>query len=127
MAARVREVIWAESARDALDEVITYIAQDSQQAALHVLEAALEAAASLSTLSERGRVVPETNDPAIRETFVFRYRLLYRVEPERVLVLAFVHGARDFATWARDGTYCDPRHRHPNGAVGAKLTRERHS
>jgi toxin ParE1/3/4 len=99
MAARVREVIWAESARDALDEVITYIAQDSQQAALHVLEAALEAAASLSTLSERGRVVPETNDPAIRDTFVFRYRLLYRVEPERVLVLAFVHGARDFATW----------------------------
>ena len=64
-----------------------------------VLEAALEAAASLSTLSERGRVVPETNDPAIRETFVFRYRLMYRVEPERVLVLAFVHGARDFATW----------------------------
>ncbi|MEX1130293.1 MAG: type II toxin-antitoxin system RelE/ParE family toxin [Vicinamibacterales bacterium] len=99
MAARVREVIWAESARDALDAVITYIAQDSQQAAVHVLEAALEAAASLSTLSERGRVVPETNDPAVRETFVFRYRLMYRVEPERVLVLAFLHGARDFATW----------------------------
>jgi plasmid stabilization system protein ParE len=44
-------------------------------------------------------VVPETNDPAIRETFVFRYRLMYRVEDERVVVVAFVHGARDFATW----------------------------
>ena len=33
MAARVREVIWTESARDALDEVITYIAQDSRQGA----------------------------------------------------------------------------------------------
>jgi hypothetical protein len=28
MAARVREVVWAESARDALDEVITSIALD---------------------------------------------------------------------------------------------------
>ena len=99
MAARGREVIWAESARDALDEVITYIAQDSRQAAVHVLEAALEAAGNLSTLSERGRVVPELNDPVMREVFVFRHRLMYRVEDERVVVVAFVHGARDFATW----------------------------
>jgi toxin ParE1/3/4 len=101
MAARVREVVWAESARDALGEVITYIAQDSRQAAGRVLEAAIEAAASLATLSERGRVVPEINDPAIREILVFRYRLMYRVENERVIVVAFVHGARDFATWRR--------------------------
>ena len=99
MAARVREVVWAESARGALDEVITYIAQDSRQATVHVLEAAIEAATSSATLSERGRVVPETNDPVIREIFVFRYRLIYRVEDERVVVVAFVHGARDFATW----------------------------
>lgn len=46
MAARVREVIWAESARDALDAVITYIAQDSQQTAVQVLEAALHAESS---------------------------------------------------------------------------------
>ena len=99
MAARLREVVWAESARNALDEVITYIARDSQQAAVSVLGAVLDAAASLATLSERGRVVPETNDPAVRETFVFRYRLMYRVDDERVVVVAFVHGARDFATW----------------------------
>jgi plasmid stabilization system protein ParE len=99
MAARVRQVAWAQSGRDALDEVIAYIAQDSHEAAIHVLEATLEAAASLATLSERGRVVPELNDPIIREIFVFRYRLLYRVEDERVVVVAFLHGSRDFATW----------------------------
>jgi toxin ParE1/3/4 len=99
MAARVRDVAWAESARAALDEVIAYIAQDSRQAAMQVLDAALQAAASLSTLSERGRVVPELNDPNIRETFVFRYRLMYRVEDSRVLVVAFLHGSRDFAKW----------------------------
>lgn len=99
MATRIRTVVWAESARDALDAVITYIAQDSHQAADHVLDTALAAAASLATLAERGRVVPELNNAAIREVFVFRYRLMYRVEDRRVIVVAFLHGAQDFATW----------------------------
>lgn len=102
MAARAREVVWAESARDALDEVVEYIAQDSQTAAIQVLEEALRAGSSLATFSERGRVVPELNDPAIREVFVFRYRLLYEVGEERILVVAFLHGARDFLTWRQN-------------------------
>lgn len=102
MAARIREVVWAESGRAALDEIITYIAEDSPSAAGHVLAATLEAAASLATLSERGRIVPELNDRSVREIFVFRYRLMYRVEEQRVVVLTFVHGARDFAAWRRD-------------------------
>jgi hypothetical protein len=57
MAARVREVVWAESARDALDEVIEYIARDRRQAAVDVLEEALCAGVSLAMLSERGRIV----------------------------------------------------------------------
>jgi plasmid stabilization system protein ParE len=72
MAAGVREVVWAESARDALDAVIGYIAQDSQQAAAQVLDEALRAGASLATFAERGRVIPELNDPAIREVFVYK-------------------------------------------------------
>ena len=99
MAARVREVIWAESARDALDAVIGYIAQDSPQAAVQVLDEALRVGASLATFAERGRVVPELNDPAIREVFVYKHRLQYEVADTRVLIVAFLHGARDFATW----------------------------
>ena len=99
MAARVRSVVWAQSAYAALDEVIAYIAQDSPQAAVQVLERALDTAAGLGTLSERGRVVPELQDPAIREVFIHRYRLLYRIELDRVVVVAFLHGARDFAKW----------------------------
>jgi toxin ParE1/3/4 len=99
MAARVRDVVWAQSARDALDAVIGYIAQDSPQAALQVLEQTLRAGASLANFAERGRVVPELSDPTIREVFVFKYRLQYTLDDGRVLVVAFLHGARDFATW----------------------------
>ena len=99
MASRVRAVVWSESAQRSLDEVIHYIANDSRSAAGRVLEAALDVAASLTRLSARGRVVPELDDPAIREVFVFDYRLMYRVEETRVVVVAFLHGARDFANW----------------------------
>jgi toxin ParE1/3/4 len=104
MAARVREVVWAEAARDALNEVIAYIAQDSRQPAVQVLDEALRAAASLATFAERGRVVPELNDANIREVFVHRYRLQYRIEHARILVVAFIHGARDFAMWRESHT-----------------------
>jgi toxin ParE1/3/4 len=102
MASRVRTVVWSESAQRALDEVIDYIANDSRSTAGQVLEAALDVAASLATLPERGRVVPELTDPTVREVFVFRYRFMYQVEEARVVVVAFVHGARDFAAWRSD-------------------------
>ena len=101
MASRTRRVVWTESARDALDEVITYISQDSRDAATRVLTRALDTAASLSTLAERGRVVPEIGDSAVREMLVFNYRLLYRVHDDRVVIRAFLHGARDFSKWRR--------------------------
>ena len=97
-----RSVEWSETARSALDEAISYINQDSPANARQVLQAALGAAASLETLAERGRVVPELGDVLVRELLVFRYRLLYRVATERVTVVAFLRGVRDFATWRED-------------------------
>jgi plasmid stabilization system protein ParE len=81
--------------------VIQYVAEDSLEGARHLLRQALAAGRSLEALSERGRIVPEFADPAIREIFVFRYRLIYRVESDRVSVLAFIHGAREFSRWRR--------------------------
>ena len=101
MAHRRREVIWTLQAKAMLDEAIFYIAEDSLSAAQRALERALEAAASLATLSERGRVVPELEIPTIRELFVQRYRLIYEVQETKIEVLAFLHGARDFAKWQK--------------------------
>jgi len=96
-----RRVIWSPRAQAALDETVEFVAHDSPAGALRILEQALAAAGSLATLSERGRVVPERNDPRLREIFVFRYRLLYEVHPDVVRIVAFLHGARDFASWER--------------------------
>ncbi len=101
MARRRRRIVWTEEARRALDEALEYIAEDAPDGARAVLEQALAAASGLTTLSERGRVVPEINDPAIREVYVFRYRLLYEVAPTEVRILSLLHGARDFVKWRK--------------------------
>lgn len=43
---------------------------------------------------ELGRVVPEIRNPDYRERFVHKYRIIYRIESERILIVAVVHGSR---------------------------------
>jgi len=38
--------------------------------------------------------VPELGDDLIREVFVKSYRLIYEMRDDRIVILAFVHGAR---------------------------------
>jgi len=39
-------------------------------------------------------MVPESKDNSVRELFVKRYRLIYELREDRILILAFIHGAR---------------------------------
>lgn len=41
-----------------------------------------------------GRVVPKLGDMQVRERFLFSYRLIYEMRPERIEVLAVLHGRR---------------------------------
>jgi plasmid stabilization system protein ParE len=99
MADRRRRVAWTDEAHLALDEILDYIAQESPQNACTLLERAIKASAELGTMAERGRVVPEQDDPDTREIFVGRYRLLYEVRPSEVVIIGLLHGARDFGKW----------------------------
>jgi plasmid stabilization system protein ParE len=80
-----------------LDDAVSYIAQDSFDAAGKLLTLALEMAASLKTLGERGRVVPEFAIQNVRELFIKNYRIIYEVQAHEIRVIAFVHCARNIA------------------------------
>lgn len=41
-----------------------------------------------------GRTVPEIGDENTRERFIYSYRLIYRIEPNRILIVAVIHGKR---------------------------------
>lgn len=80
-----------------LEAAADYIAQDSPRYAAVLFREARDAARSLSHLANRGRIVPEVNDVRVRELFVWRYRLIYRVSDRTVEILAFIHSARDLS------------------------------
>jgi plasmid stabilization system protein ParE len=98
-------VKWTEIATDDLDEVAQFIARDSVFYARVVVREARTAARSLPRFARRGRVVPESARPDIREIFVRDYRLIYHIAESRISIVAFIHGARDLAAlWEhRDG------------------------
>lgn len=86
---------WSHFARDDLEDIIRYISRDSAFYAQAFAERVLTATRRLDVFPESGRKIPEADDNAIREIIVQNYRVMYRVEPERVLSLAIMHGGRD--------------------------------
>lgn len=87
-------VVWSPEALEDVEAIADYIARDSAFYAGAVVEKMLAAAAALDQFPESGRVVPELNQPEIRERFVYSYRLIYRIEGARILVTAVIHGKR---------------------------------
>ena len=97
-----RRVEWALRARSDLRLAVSHIKRDSPDAAQAFGSAVIQAARSLAEFSERGRLVPELADPAVRELLLARYRLVYELFPERVVILRVIHASRDFESAWRD-------------------------
>lgn len=64
-------MLWTRTARRDLEAIVAYIAEDSIENALSVLDRLHEWAESLTTAAERGRLVPE-----LRSIGVHQYREL---------------------------------------------------
>jgi plasmid stabilization system protein ParE len=60
------------------------------------IERIIEAVERLETFPEMGRRVPEAEEENIREIIFQNYRIIYRLETEKVLILTILHAARDF-------------------------------
>lgn len=90
-------VEWSNLARDDLDELVRYVSRDSEFYARRFGEKVVLATRRLKEFPESGRVIPEAKDKTLREIIVRGYRVMYRLETDRVLILAVMHGRRDVA------------------------------
>lgn len=88
------EVRWSPEAIEDLEAIAEYIARDSEYYARAVVTEILSASRSTGGFPLLGRVVPEIGDQSIRERLIYSYRLVYRVEYERILIVAVIHGKR---------------------------------
>lgn len=89
-----QSLIWSQEALDDIDNIAEYIGRDSIYHAQQVVEQIFELGDSLTNQPELGRVVPELNNPLIRERFIYSYRLIYEIKSPEVHIMAVIHGKR---------------------------------
>jgi plasmid stabilization system protein ParE len=90
------KIIWSSLAELRTAEAFEFIAQDHPVAAAQWLERLLKAVDTLAELPDRGRVVPELARQDIRELILPPYRVIYRRDSKRVLILTVRHSSRKF-------------------------------
>ena len=87
-------VIWTDRALAHLDAAADFIARDSPRLARLFVERAFDATDRLAAFPRSGGRTPEFNRDDLREVFIDRYRIIYRLQGDIVDVVAVRHGAR---------------------------------
>ena len=89
-------VTWSpESIRD-VEAIRAFIAQDSPVYAELTARRIVAAVERLQVFPESGRMVPERQDPEIREMIAGPYRIVYRFRAGLVEIATVFRGSRDF-------------------------------
>jgi addiction module RelE/StbE family toxin len=99
MTSKTYTVYWTKLAQDDLIEIIEYISLDSQNTAEEIFETIKKQTIKLETFPERGRTVPELdfhNIANYRELIITPWRIIYRIEEQKVYILSVIDSRRHF-------------------------------
>ena len=88
-------VHWTDTAQDHLDAIHGYIAQNSPEYALRMVDRLTRRSQQIADAPLSGRRVPEYDMDQIREMIEGPYRIIYHVKPDQIDVIAVIHGARN--------------------------------
>ena len=83
---------WSEASLLDVDEVCAYVSQRKPENAEIMAEKIANAVQGLLDDPYIGRKIPEYNQEHLRERIVDGYRILYRITPETIEILAIFSG-----------------------------------
>jgi len=89
------KVHWTTTAEAHLDAIYAYIAQDSPQYAMRMVDRLTRRSQQIADFPLSGRKVPEYEADQIREVIEGPYRIIYHIKPDQIDVLAVIHGSQD--------------------------------
>lgn len=89
-------MIWTQTAAEDLRGIAEFIAAENPDAARRLAQAVLAKIESLSRLPNIGRIVPEKEDPTVREVILSPYRIIYQLDQDHkaIHVARVWHAAR---------------------------------
>ena len=90
------EINWTEEAERWLKDIHDYIAQDSPESAIRIVEAIYEKAQLIDQFPEIGHRYDRIPDQHIRILLYGHYRIAYLIKPDgNIDILGIFHGALD--------------------------------
>ncbi len=87
------KLIWSPGTAADLEEVCDYIAKDSEYYARLFAQRITSLIEMIQEFPMVGRIVPEYQRKDLRMIFQ-NYRVVYRIKPEVIEIVAIIHGAR---------------------------------
>ena len=92
------EVVWTKNAEFDLESIIEYIKTESVKIAKDIFFESKHKCKDLSTFPAGRRIVPELQQIGVlkyREIIYKRWRVIYRVENEKIFIVAVVDSSRN--------------------------------
>ena len=81
------KIVWSPLSFERLENIYEFISDKDPVAAKNLINRIFERVESLSKYPERGRKVPEINRNEIREIFESEYRIIYKIELKKIIIL----------------------------------------
>ncbi len=81
------KIIWSPLSFERLENIYEFISDKDNVAAKKFINRIFERVESLTKYPERGRKVPEINRNEIREIFESEYRIIYKIELKKIIIL----------------------------------------
>jgi toxin ParE1/3/4 len=87
-------IAWSDQSLEDIEEIRRYIQRDSHAYAEMFVDRVFESAERLIEHPLSGRVVPEFEDPTLREIILGSYRIVHRVRQGTISIVTVFHTSR---------------------------------
>ena len=87
-------VRWTRTAIGHLASIHEYIARDSARYARRMVDRITSRSRQIARFPRSGQMVPEYQDPNVREVVEGQFRVIYEVAAREIHVLAVIHGTQ---------------------------------
>ncbi|MEA2076312.1 MAG: type II toxin-antitoxin system RelE/ParE family toxin [Euryarchaeota archaeon] len=88
------KIMWSPKAINELGRICGYIGENLEYYARIFAENVFKRIEQLELFPYSGRIVPEYNQPDLRELIYQNYRIIYRVKTGLIEIVWITHGAR---------------------------------
>lgn len=88
------KIIWTLRSMNDIKSIYDFISLDSQTYAKRFIQKLVLRVEQLNAFPDSGRIVPEKEDPSIRELIEGNYRIFYRIHRGNIYIIRIYNSAR---------------------------------